>query len=176
MQDTGLQKHYQATNAVRLPSPAKYTFDSRENNILSRPRIYEHLGRNPVIIYWQIRQPVTINMCTSYWIVSLVGYLEVWGSNIYSRYSSCFYLPSQYTVYKISCSRKTLLDQKNGKMLTFPKMMQKRNIVTGSLLQPWVVEVRSTLALPKALQINGSIHQRKQTWRFVFTLSSIILY
>jgi hypothetical protein len=27
--------------------------------------------------------------------------------------------------------------------------------------QPWVVEVQSTLALPKALQINGSIHQPK---------------
>ncbi len=41
--------------------------------------------------------------------------------------------------------------------------------------QPWVGEVQSTLALPKALQINGSIHQRKQPWEVVFTLSSIIL-
>ncbi len=48
--------------------------------------------------------------------------------------------------------------------------------INGSLLQPWVVEVQSTLALPKALQINGSIHQRKITWKVVFTLSSIILH
>ncbi len=34
--------------------------------------------------------------------------------------------------------------------------------INGSLLQPWLVEVQSTLALPKALQINGSIHQRKK--------------
>jgi hypothetical protein len=32
--------------------------------------------------------------------------------------------------------------------------------INGSLLQPRVVEVQSTLAVPKALQINGSIHQR----------------
>jgi hypothetical protein len=25
-------------------------------------------GRYPKIIYWQIRQPVTVNMCTSYWM------------------------------------------------------------------------------------------------------------
>ncbi len=31
--------------------------------------------------------------------------------------------------------------------------------INGSLLQPWVVEVQSTLAVSKALQINGSIHQ-----------------
>jgi hypothetical protein len=41
---------------------------------MSRPRIYEHLGRNPGIIYWQIRQPVTINMYTSNWIGSRVAY------------------------------------------------------------------------------------------------------
>jgi len=29
--------------------------------LLLRPRIYEHVGRNPRIIYWQIHQPVTIN-------------------------------------------------------------------------------------------------------------------
>jgi hypothetical protein len=40
---------------------------------VSRPRIYENLGRNPGITYWQIRHPVTINMFTSYWIVSLVA-------------------------------------------------------------------------------------------------------
>ncbi len=67
---------------------------------LSRPRIYEHLGKNPGIIYvyWLIRQHVTKNMCTSYWIVSLVVLLEVSGSNMYIfsfHYSSCFYLPSQ---------------------------------------------------------------------------------
>jgi hypothetical protein len=37
--------------------------------------------------------------------------------------------------------------------------------INGSLLQPFVVEVQSTLALPKALQINGSIHQRKNLGR-----------
>ncbi len=31
--------------------------------------------------------------------------------------------------------------------------------INGSLLQPRVVEVQSTVAVPKALQINGSIHQ-----------------
>ncbi len=43
---------------------------------LSRPRIYEHRGKNPGIIYWQIRKPATINMCSSFWIVSLVAKLE----------------------------------------------------------------------------------------------------
>ncbi len=33
--------------------------------------------------------------------------------------------------------------------------------INSSLLQQWVVEVQSKLALPKALQINGSIHQLK---------------
>ncbi len=48
-------------------------FMAFEKKAMSPPRIYEHLGRNPGIIYWQIRQPVTMNMCTSYWIVSPVA-------------------------------------------------------------------------------------------------------
>jgi hypothetical protein len=31
-------------------------------------RIYEHFGRNPGIIYWQIRQPVNINTINVYHI------------------------------------------------------------------------------------------------------------
>ncbi len=51
-------------SALCFSLPSQYN-----NNIdVSRLKIYDNLGRNPGIIYWQIRQPVTINMCTSYWI------------------------------------------------------------------------------------------------------------
>jgi hypothetical protein len=36
--------------------------------------------------------------------------------------------------------------------------------INSFLLQPWVVEVQSTVALPKDLQINSSIHQQKKLW------------
>jgi hypothetical protein len=45
--------------------------------IMLLARMYEQIRRNPGIIYWQIRQPVAVNMCTSCWIVSLVALLEV---------------------------------------------------------------------------------------------------
>jgi hypothetical protein len=40
------------------------TFTCSYIHSVSRPRMYEHLGRNQGIIYWQIRHPVTIKMCT----------------------------------------------------------------------------------------------------------------
>jgi hypothetical protein len=42
--------------------------------VLWRPRMYEHLGRNPGINSWQICQPVTINMCTLFCVFSRVPY------------------------------------------------------------------------------------------------------
>ncbi len=62
------------------------------------PRIYEHLGRNPGIIYWQIRQPVTINMCTVHHIGSAVVLLSLkCEAQIYRIFSLqlLFSLPSQ---------------------------------------------------------------------------------
>jgi hypothetical protein len=56
--------------------------------ILWRPRMYEHLGRNPGINGWQIYQPVTINMCTSFCVLSRVPYFR--GINILS--STILYL------------------------------------------------------------------------------------
>ncbi len=42
--------------------------------VLWRPRMYEHLGRNPGINGWKICQRVTINMCTSFCVFSHVPY------------------------------------------------------------------------------------------------------
>ncbi len=42
--------------------------------VLWRPRMYEHLGRNQGINSWQICQPVTINVCTLFCVVSRVPY------------------------------------------------------------------------------------------------------
>ncbi len=44
--------------------------------------------------------------------------------------------------------------------------------INCSLLQPWVVEVQSTVAVPKALQINGSIHQ----WKLVYFSKATLEY
>ncbi len=48
--------------------------------------------------------------------------------------------------------------------------------INSSLLQPWVVEVQSTLALPKALKINGSKHQRIKTLGRSSSLLVSLLY
>ena len=56
----------------------------------------EHLRRNPGIIYWQICQPASINMCTSYCVFSRVQtFVEL--TSLPRQSGNCFYiLPTIY--------------------------------------------------------------------------------
>ncbi len=104
------------------------------------------------------------NETKNHWVLSRICLIE----------RDPFYLAQESRFWTKKKSKQSVFNKRNSGTISkrfgfASKMISERLSFRFwhyySLLQPWVVEAHSTLALPKTLQINGSMHQPKNLGR-----------